>query len=140
MVRYQPPTDWNQWVDWIAAGLHGRSRWRLSLILMGMVFASGRRTVTSWLRAAGIHDDSVEAAASTCNRSRANLRRMASRRSLLRTVPLGQQRSSHLRCQRDVGEGVTPRGPSEFPGENAIANRASHRQTILQEIPECNTR
>ena len=57
MVRYQPPTDWQQWVDWIAAGLHGRSRWRLSLILMGMVFASGRRTVTSWLRAAGLHDD-----------------------------------------------------------------------------------
>jgi hypothetical protein len=57
MVRYQPPKDWQQWVDWLAAGLHGRSRWRLSLILMGMLFAKGRRTVTSWLRAVGIHDD-----------------------------------------------------------------------------------
>ena len=57
MVRYQPPKDWQQWVEWLAAGLHGRSRWRLSLILMGMLFAKGRRTVTSWLRAAGIHDD-----------------------------------------------------------------------------------
>jgi hypothetical protein len=57
MVRYQPPTDWQQWVDWLAAGLHGRSRWRLSLIIMGMVFARGRRTVTSWLRAVGISDD-----------------------------------------------------------------------------------
>jgi hypothetical protein len=56
MVRYQPPTDWQQWVNWLAAGLHGRSRWRLSLILMGMVFARGRRTVTSWLRAVGIQD------------------------------------------------------------------------------------
>jgi hypothetical protein len=57
MVRYQPPTEWQHWVDWLAAGLHGRSRWRLSLILMGMLFARGRRTVTTWLRAVGITDD-----------------------------------------------------------------------------------
>lgn len=57
MVHYQAPRDWQQWVDWLAAGLHGRNRWRLSLILMGIVFASGRRTVTTWLRAAGITDD-----------------------------------------------------------------------------------
>ena len=57
MVRYQPPKDWEQWVDWLAAGLHGRSRWRLSLILLGIVFARGRRTVTTWLRAVGIQDD-----------------------------------------------------------------------------------
>ena len=57
MVRYRPPEDWQQWVNWMAAGLHGRSRWRLSLILLGMVFARGRRTVTSWLRAVGILDD-----------------------------------------------------------------------------------
>ena len=56
MVRYQPPTDWQQWVNWLAAGLHGRSRWRLSLILMGIVFARGRRTVTSWLRAVGVSE------------------------------------------------------------------------------------
>ena len=57
MVRYQPPQDWQQWVQWLAAGLHGRSRWRLSLILLGMVFARGRRTVTTWLRAVGIRED-----------------------------------------------------------------------------------
>jgi hypothetical protein len=57
MVRYQPPRDWQQWVDWLAAGLHGRSRWRLSLMIMGIVFARGRRTVTTWLRAVGIQDD-----------------------------------------------------------------------------------
>jgi hypothetical protein len=56
MVRYQPPMDWQQWVDWLGAGLHGRSRWRLSLIIMGIVFARGRRTVTSWLRAVGVSD------------------------------------------------------------------------------------
>jgi len=57
MVRYQPPMDWQHWVDWLAAGLHGRSRWRLALILMGILFARGRRTVTAWLRAVGIRDD-----------------------------------------------------------------------------------
>jgi DDE superfamily endonuclease len=57
MVRYRPPTDWQQWVNWLAAGLHGRSRWRLSLIILGIVFARGRRTVTTWLRAVGIQDD-----------------------------------------------------------------------------------
>jgi hypothetical protein len=57
MVQYQPPTDWQQWVDWLAAGLHGRNRWRLSLLIMGIIFAAGRRTVTTWLRAAGIHED-----------------------------------------------------------------------------------
>jgi hypothetical protein len=29
----------------------------LSLLIMGILFARGRRTVTSWLRAVGIHDD-----------------------------------------------------------------------------------
>jgi hypothetical protein len=57
MVRYQPPREWQQWVEWLAAGLHGRSRWRLSLIMAGMLFAFGRRTVTTWLRAAGIRND-----------------------------------------------------------------------------------
>jgi len=57
MVPYRPPKDWQQWVEWLAAGLHGRSRWRLSVILLGMLFARGRRTVTSWLRAVGILDD-----------------------------------------------------------------------------------
>ena len=57
MVRYQPPREWQQWVDWLAAGLHGRNRWRLSLIIMGIVFARGRRTVTTWLRAVGISED-----------------------------------------------------------------------------------
>ncbi len=57
MVRYQPPGDWQKWVDWLAEGMHGRSRWRFSLIILGVVFARGRRTVTSWLRAVGIRDD-----------------------------------------------------------------------------------
>ena len=56
MVQYRPPQDWEQWGNWLAAGLHGRNRSRLAVIITGIVFARGRRTVTSWLRAAGIAD------------------------------------------------------------------------------------
>ncbi len=55
MVQYQPPRTWRQWVAWLAAGLHGRNRWRLSVIIR-TVFG-GRRTVTTWLRAVGVIDD-----------------------------------------------------------------------------------
>lgn len=57
MVRFQPPQDWQQWVELLAAGLHARNRWRLSVVLLGMMFARGRRTVTTWLRAVGIQHD-----------------------------------------------------------------------------------
>ena len=44
-------------MSWLAAGWHARNRWRLPVLLMGILFANGRRTVTSWLRAAGVSDD-----------------------------------------------------------------------------------
>lgn len=34
-----------------------RCRWRLAVLLTGMLFAGGRRTVASWLRAAGVRAD-----------------------------------------------------------------------------------
>jgi hypothetical protein len=57
MVEYRCPQEWSEWGEWLAAGLHGRCQWRLPVLLTGMLFALGRRTVASWLRAAGIHDD-----------------------------------------------------------------------------------
>jgi DDE superfamily endonuclease len=48
------PQEWSEWVTWLAAGLHGRCRWRLPVLLLGILFARGRRTVSSWLRAANI--------------------------------------------------------------------------------------
>ena len=33
------------------------NRWRLPLLLVGILFACGRRTVTTWLRAVDIRDD-----------------------------------------------------------------------------------
>lgn len=55
--RWTSPNDWTEWSQWLAAGLHARNRWRLPLLLIGILFAQGRRTVTTWLRAAGISDD-----------------------------------------------------------------------------------
>jgi hypothetical protein len=55
--RWEPPEQWSQWSEWLATGLHGRNRWRLAVLLVGMLFAGGRRTVTTWLRAAGVSDD-----------------------------------------------------------------------------------
>ena len=55
--RWESPEQWSQWSAWLAAGLHGRNRWRLPVLLVGMLFAGGRRTVTTWLRAAGVSDD-----------------------------------------------------------------------------------
>lgn len=50
----RPPQDWAEWVQYLSLGLHGRSRWRLPVVMSAMLLACGRRTVSSWLRAAGI--------------------------------------------------------------------------------------
>ena len=52
--HWTSPDEWSEWSQWLAAGLHARNRWRLPVLLLGMLFAHGRRTVTTWLRAAGI--------------------------------------------------------------------------------------
>lgn len=54
---WSSPEDWSDWSEWLAAGLHARNRWRLPVLLLGMLFARGRRTVTTWLRGAGITTD-----------------------------------------------------------------------------------
>ena len=50
----------------LAHWLDRRSAARLPLLLLGILFASGRRTVTSWFRAAGITDDFRPAYATVC--------------------------------------------------------------------------
>lgn len=57
MASWQCPQEWSEWVAWLGAGLHGRCRWRLPILLSGILFATGRRTVASWLRAAGIRSE-----------------------------------------------------------------------------------
>ncbi len=48
-----PPAPWGQWLALLAALLDPRSAPRLVRLLLGALLAGGRRTVTSWLRAAG---------------------------------------------------------------------------------------
>ena len=55
--RWQCPNEWSEWSKWLSAGLHARNRWRLPVLVVGILFAQGRRTVTTWLRAAGVSDD-----------------------------------------------------------------------------------
>ena len=51
------PAALSAWLAQIAAPLDRRSAPRLLLLLCGALFARGRRTVTSWFRAAGITTD-----------------------------------------------------------------------------------
>ena len=50
------PDEWTTWMVALASVLHQRSAWRFAFLVAGIVFANGRRTITSWLRAAGIGD------------------------------------------------------------------------------------
>jgi hypothetical protein len=46
-----------QWFSYLAAALDRRSAVRLAVVFIGAVLARGRRTVTSWIRAAGLSHD-----------------------------------------------------------------------------------
>jgi hypothetical protein len=50
----------------LACWLHKRSAGRLPVLLGGLLFATGRRTVTSWFRPAGITDDFRPAYTTVC--------------------------------------------------------------------------
>jgi DDE superfamily endonuclease len=54
MVVWKLPPAWTPWTAALAQHLHGRLAWRLAPLLLGVLFARGRRTVASWLRAAGL--------------------------------------------------------------------------------------
>jgi hypothetical protein len=49
------PDYWQIMVIALSSVLHQRSAWRLAKIFTAMLFAKGRKTITSWLRAAGIN-------------------------------------------------------------------------------------
>jgi hypothetical protein len=48
------PNSWQLMATALANVLHQRSGWRLHLIMIGILFAKGRKAITSWFRAAGI--------------------------------------------------------------------------------------
>src|SRR3954447_7851883 len=51
----------------LAHWLDRRSAARVPLLLVGVLFARGRRTVTSWFRAAGITDDFRQSYVTVCS-------------------------------------------------------------------------
>jgi hypothetical protein len=51
------PANLSAWIVALTTVLDKRSAPRLALLLLGALFASGRRTVTSWFRASGITDE-----------------------------------------------------------------------------------
>src|SRR5262249_38233192 len=57
MAEWPLPPDIVLWVTQLATPLHARHAWRLLLLLRGLLFAKGRRTVAAWLRAAGVGRD-----------------------------------------------------------------------------------
>jgi hypothetical protein len=48
--------EWATWAKALAAPLHRRLAWRLAGVITGILLASGRRTASSWWRAAGVGD------------------------------------------------------------------------------------
>jgi hypothetical protein len=54
-----PPltADVRRWINRLARGLDPRASWRLLPLLTGLLFATGRRTVSSWLRAGNLSHD-----------------------------------------------------------------------------------
>ena len=57
MISSHPLPAPCQWFAHLASTLDRRSAPRLALLLLGAVLARGRRTVTSWIRAAGLSDE-----------------------------------------------------------------------------------
>lgn len=48
------PDNWQVLVVALCSVLHQRCAWRLAVLVAGIIFAKGRRTVTRWFRCAGI--------------------------------------------------------------------------------------
>jgi len=49
--------DITVWINRLAGLLDARVSWRLAPLLSGLLFATGRRTISSWLRAGGLSKD-----------------------------------------------------------------------------------
>jgi hypothetical protein len=60
MARQCLTTEVTAWINQLASLLDPRLSWRLLPLLGGLLFATGRRTVSSWLRAGGLSDDYQE--------------------------------------------------------------------------------
>ncbi len=57
MAPWKLPAPVATWIEQLSQSLHGRLAWRLLPLCTGMLFAQGRRTVASWLRAGELGHD-----------------------------------------------------------------------------------
>jgi hypothetical protein len=57
MAQWQLPAELVLWIAQLAGPVHGRVAGRLLPLMGGILFAQGRKTVASWLRAAGLGAD-----------------------------------------------------------------------------------
>jgi hypothetical protein len=57
MGTWKLPNEMASWIDRMAGMLDARNAWRLYPLFIGALFATGRRTVASWLRAGGLSKD-----------------------------------------------------------------------------------
>lgn len=57
MATWTLPREAARWIGNLAGPLHGAQSWRLLPLMSGMLFAQGRQTVASWLRAGGLGQD-----------------------------------------------------------------------------------
>ena len=57
MVTWKLPPVLAKWVEQLSGPLHGRLAWRLLPVLVGLLFATGRRTYAACLRANGLSKD-----------------------------------------------------------------------------------
>jgi hypothetical protein len=53
MAASQLPAELSPWIGSLTRAFDARDAWRLEPMLVGLLFARGRRTITSWLRAIG---------------------------------------------------------------------------------------
>jgi hypothetical protein len=57
MATWKLPPQVSSWIEPLSQVLHAKVAWRLLPLVTGMLFAQGRRTVASWLRAGGLSRD-----------------------------------------------------------------------------------
>lgn len=57
MASWQRIGELAAWISFLAEDLDKRHRWRLAPILLGALWATGRRTVARWITAAGLSHD-----------------------------------------------------------------------------------
>lgn len=92
-MDWQLPTEVTQWIRSLSNLLDKRNAFRLLPIFAGIFFGQGRRTVSSWLRAAGISDDYEDYYYSLGSLGR-KVKSLASLLLLqaMQTIPLGDDR------------------------------------------------